>query len=59
VVKVTGGGTCIIGLDRCQLIENLSEAEEGFVMADLDMDKMTKAEAMLHSHGHYSRPDLL
>ena len=54
-----GGCACIIAPDGRKLTEDLSEEEEGLLIADLDFNEILKVKAMLDVHGHYSRPDLL
>ncbi|WP_218081672.1 Nit6803 family nitrilase [Anthocerotibacter panamensis] len=58
--RVLSGGCCtaIIGPEGNHLAPPLS-AEEGMVVADLDMALIPKRKRMLDVVGHYARPDLL
>lgn len=58
----TGGGFSEISGPDGSPVETLTkvaEHEEGLVIADLDLTKITQAKHWLDTVGHYSRPDLL
>ncbi|THV50300.1 hypothetical protein BGAL_0156g00080 [Botrytis galanthina] len=60
VMNAPGGGTsAIFGPDGRKLSEDLPDAVEGFLYADLDLDEILKSRSFLDVCGHYSRPDLL
>jgi len=54
-----GGSSAIFGPDGRKLSDDIPEAEEGILYADLDFDKVLRAKAFIDICGHYSRPDLL
>jgi predicted amidohydrolase len=54
-----GGYSAIIGPDGRLVSKFLKPAEEGLVVADIDMDMSIMARSFLDICGHYSRPDLL
>lgn len=54
-----GGSSAIFGPDGRQLSEDLGEAEEGVLYAEVDFDATVRAKGFVDICGHYSRPDLL
>jgi len=58
--KALRGGCCtaIISPEGQHVVEPLCEGE-GILIADLDMNLITKRKRMMDSVGHYSRPELL
>jgi nitrilase len=54
-----GGCTAIYGPDGRRLTAPMAEHDEGLVFADLDMSLLLSARMLMHTVGHYSRPDLL
>ncbi|KAF4631072.1 hypothetical protein G7Y89_g7063 [Cudoniella acicularis] len=55
-----GGYTAIYGPDGAQISKStLGPEEEGLVIADCDIDEITRNKHFLDTYGHYSRPDLL
>ncbi|KAL4940845.1 carbon-nitrogen hydrolase [Aspergillus oleicola] len=54
-----GGCAAITAPDGRKVTKDLSETEEGLLIADCDFAEILKVKAMLDVHGHYSRPDLL
>lgn len=54
-----GGSSAVFGPDGRQLSEDLAEAEEGIIYANLSLDSILDAKAFVDVVGHYSRPDLL
>ena len=53
-----GGFARIYGPDGSPLGTNLAEAEEGFVVADIDLGLISLAKAAADPSGHYARPDV-
>jgi aliphatic nitrilase len=60
IQKALRGGCCtaIVSPEGVLLAEPLRSGE-GIVIADLDMDLITKRKRMMDSVGHYARPELL
>jgi nitrilase len=58
---VSGGGySAIYGPDGSEISKStLNESEEGLVIADCNLDDITRNKHFLDTYGHYSRPDLL
>jgi len=58
--KALRGGCCtaIISPEGQHVVEPLREGE-GILIADLDMNLITKRKRMMDSVGHYARPELL
>jgi predicted amidohydrolase len=59
--SVPGGGlSAIYGPDGRQISEStLGPDEEGLVIADCNMEEITRNKHFLDTCGHYSRPDLI
>jgi aliphatic nitrilase len=53
-----GGFARIYGPDGAPLGKVLDEAEEGLVLADIDLSTITLAKSAADPAGHYSRPDV-
>jgi aliphatic nitrilase len=53
-----GGGSSIIGADSLVLAGPMSGAEEGLLVADLDLEDCVKAKLVHDYSGHYNRPDV-
>lgn len=51
------GGSCIIGPDGSYLAEPLFE-QEGFITADIDLDRVLEERMNLDTAGHYNRYDV-
>jgi nitrilase len=49
----------IYGPDGAELTERLPIEQEGFVMAEVDLQDRDMANRLIDVVGHYSRPDLL
>ena len=54
-----GGSSAVYGPDGRKLSEDIPEAEEGIIYANVDPDTILGAKSFLDSVGHYSCPDLL
>jgi aliphatic nitrilase len=53
-----GGGSSIIGADSMILAGPMSGAEEGLLVADLDLEDCVRAKLVHDYSGHYNRPDV-
>ncbi|QPZ39562.1 carbon-nitrogen hydrolase family protein [Paramicrobacterium chengjingii] len=53
-----GGFATIFGPDSSQLSENLDPHDEGFVVADVNVESISYAKNAADPAGHYSRPDV-
>lgn len=53
-----GGGSSIIGADSMILAGPMSGAEEGLLVAELDLEDCVKAKLVHDYSGHYNRPDV-
>lgn len=53
-----GGGSSIIGADSMILAGPMSGAEEGLLMADIDLEDCVRAKLVHDYAGHYNRPDV-
>lgn len=53
-----GGGSSIIGADSMILAGPMSGAEEGLLVADIDLGDCVKAKLVHDYSGHYNRPDI-
>ncbi len=53
-----GGGSSIIGADSMILAGPMSGAEEGLLMAEIDLEDCVKAKLVHDYSGHYNRPDV-
>lgn len=53
-----GGGSSIIGADSMLLAGPMSGAEEGLLVADIDLEDCVKAKLVHDYSGHYNRPDI-
>ncbi len=58
MLQAGGGFSRIYGPDGSPLGENLSETEEGLVIAEIDLGMISLAKAAADPAGHYSRPDV-
>lgn len=56
--RVGGGYTKIYAPDGQSIESELSDTEEGLVMADIDLSMIAFAKAAADPAGHYSRPDV-
>jgi predicted amidohydrolase len=57
--KVGGGHSAVFGPDGRRLTSRLPPDQEGFVYAELDMDRLVSLRHFADPVGHYSRPELL
>ena len=57
-LQAGGGHARIFGPDGSPLAEPLDPAEEGLLMADIDLSMIDYAKAAADPAGHYSRPDV-
>ncbi len=53
-----GGGSSIIGADSLILAGPISGAEEGILVADIDLEDCVRAKLVHDYSGHYNRPDV-
>ncbi|HSR33123.1 MAG TPA: carbon-nitrogen hydrolase family protein [Anaerolineae bacterium] len=53
-----GGGSSIIGADSMILAGPMRGAEEGLLVADLDLEDCVRAKLVHDYSGHYNRPDV-
>ncbi len=53
-----GGGSSIIGANSMILAGPMSGAEEGLLVADLDLEECVQAKLVHDYSGHYNRPDI-
>lgn len=53
-----GGGSSIIGADSMILAGPMSGAEEGLLIADIDLEDCVRAKLVHDYAGHYNRPDV-
>jgi len=53
-----GGGSSVIGADSMILAGPMSGAEEGLLVAELDLEDCVKAKLVHDYSGHYNRPDV-
>lgn len=53
-----GGGSSIIGADSVILAGPMSGAEEGLLVADVDLEDCVRAKLVHDYSGHYNRPDV-
>jgi nitrilase len=53
-----GGGSSIIGADSLVLAGPMSGAEEGLLVADIDLEDCVRAKLVHDYSGHYNRPDV-
>jgi aliphatic nitrilase len=53
-----GGGSSIIGADSMILAGPMSGAEEGLLIAELDLEDCVRAKLVHDYSGHYNRPDV-
>jgi aliphatic nitrilase len=53
-----GGGSSIIGADSVVLAGPMSGAEEGLLVADIDLEDCVRAKLVHDYSGHYNRPDV-
>jgi nitrilase len=53
-----GGGSSIIGADSLILAGPMSGAEEGLLVAELDLEDCVRAKLVHDYSGHYNRPDV-
>ncbi|KAF9895003.1 hypothetical protein FE257_004627 [Aspergillus nanangensis] len=60
LMNVPGGGSsAIYGPDGRKLTDDLQEAEEGLLVADVETDRVLETRCFVDPCDHYSRPDLL
>lgn len=53
-----GGGSSIIGANSMILAGPMSGAEEGLLVADIDLEECVQAKLVHDYSGHYNRPDI-
>lgn len=53
-----GGGSSIIGADSMVIAGPMSGAEEGLLVADINLEDCVKAKLVHDYSGHYNRPDV-
>ncbi len=53
-----GGGSSIIGADSLVLAGPMSGAEEGLLVAEIDLEDCVRAKLVHDYSGHYNRPDV-
>ena len=53
------GSSAVIAPDGRVLVDGTKQKNESLVIADLDMNLITKNKTFADASGHYSRPDLM